>query len=65
MRHVVLKQGFNFGDNTIREIWLSKMQILMVSPRFSKGCEVQIGRRIMCKWSLTTPLIVKIFVVIG
>ena len=34
------------------------MRVMMVSPRFPKGCEAQIGIRIVCKWILTTPLII-------
>ena len=30
----------------------------MVNPGFRKGCEAQIGRKIMCKWILTTQLII-------
>jgi hypothetical protein len=29
---------------------------MMVSPRLLKGCEAQIGTRIMSKWILTAPL---------
>jgi hypothetical protein len=29
---------------------------MMVSPRFLKGCDAQIGTRIMSKWILTAPL---------
>ena len=33
------------------------MWVVMVSPGFPKGCEAQIGTRIICKWILTTPLL--------
>jgi hypothetical protein len=33
------------------------MRVMMVSPGFPKGCEAQIGTRIMCKWIVTIPLI--------
>ena len=33
------------------------MRVMMVRPGFSKGCEAQIGTRIMCKWILTIELI--------
>ena len=36
---------------------LSKMRVMMVSPGFPKGCEAQIGTRIIYKWILTTPLV--------
>jgi hypothetical protein len=35
---------------------------MMVSPRFVKGCEAQIGTRIMSKWILTAPLFLMIIV---
>ena len=38
------------------------MRVMMVSPRFPKGCDVQIETRIMCKWSLIIPLILMIMV---
>ena len=41
----------------MRETWLSKIRVVMVSPGFPKGCEAQIGTRIICKWILTTPLV--------
>jgi hypothetical protein len=31
---------------------------MMVSPRFLKGCDAQIGTRIMSKWILTVPLFI-------
>src|ERR1700737_2322990 len=33
------------------------MRVMMVRPGFPKGCEAQIGTRIICKWILTTPLL--------
>ena len=31
------------------------MRVMMVSPRLLKGCDAQIGTRIMSKWILTAP----------
>ena len=33
------------------------MRVMMVSPGLPKGCEAQIGTRIMCKWIFTIPLV--------
>jgi hypothetical protein len=40
----------------LRNGWLSNERVMMVSPKILKGCEAQIGTRIMSKWILTTPL---------
>jgi hypothetical protein len=40
----------------LRNGWLSNERVMKVSPRFLKGCEAQIGTRIMSKWILTAPL---------
>jgi hypothetical protein len=40
----------------LRNGWLSNERVMMVSPRLLKGCEAQIGTRIMSKWILTASL---------
>ena len=48
--HVVSKQGSNFKARTWMETWLSNVRVMIVSPRFLKGCDAQIGTRIIYKW---------------
>ena len=38
------------------------MRVMMVSPGFPKGCEAQIGIRIIWKWNLTISLISMVMV---
>ena len=42
----------------MRNGWLSNERVMMVSPKILKGCEAQIGTRIMSIWILTAPLFV-------